>query len=67
MEIFLFNIKRKNIVKTLNWKIILKICGYMNINLINEDYIMRMLFSFMLWFICLECFFMIYIRKFVIF
>lgn len=54
MVIFLFNIKRKNIVKTLNWKIILKICGYMNINLINEDYIMRMLFSFMLWFICLE-------------
>lgn len=54
MAISLSNIKRKNIVKTLNWKITLKICGHMNTNLTNEDYIMRMLPSLMLWSICLE-------------
>lgn len=67
MAISLSNIKRKNIVKTLNWKITLKICGHMNTNLTNEDYIMRMLatYSLMLWSICLECLLMIHIRKFV--
>lgn len=67
MAISLSNIKRKNIVKTLHWKITLKICGHMNTNLTNEDYIMRMLatYSLMLWSICLECLLMIHIRKFV--
>lgn len=65
MAISLSNIKTKNIVKTLNWKITFKICGHMNTNLTNEDYIMRMLPSLMLWSICLECLLMIHIRKFV--
>lgn len=52
MAISLSNIKRKNIVKTLKCKITLKICGHMNTNLTNQDYIMRMLPSLMLWSIC---------------